>query len=330
MKKTLKPRKLIVGITVAILVASAVLAGVITILLTGSQGKQETYVPDYDSDLIEIIDKIGENGMPSVFNIAWITDTQLNSRDNTWHNLTDYLVTVQDAYNIQLVIHTGDIVENRLNTTQWEIANDSMGKLLDNGVPYAWCTGNHDLFWHGLDSDEYIGSEYKAFDTAQQSHWYSTYNQRNTAVNFTYGGYDFLVICLEYGASPNALDWFINVLDDNTDKNILVATHHFVNATGGYSDGNLDESWCLDLINILDNHPNVFATINGHNANVQRLLINGRMQMLADYMNTDFVVVTYLTFDIDVGIVYVRTYQQTNNIRYTDDAYYFSFNIDLV
>ena len=318
-KKALKPRKLIVGITAAILVVIAVLAGVITILLTGSQGKQETFVPDYV--LKDAIAKIGNYS----FSIAWITDTQLNSRDDTWGNLSNYLVSISDVCNIKAVVHTGDIVENGNAAEEWNVANASMGVLLDNNLPYCWCTGNHD--W-----DYNLIGEYEAFQPSSQeteTYWYSSYGNCSTAIEFTSEGHKFLIIALEMFADSSALAWFTNILDANLDKNILVATHSYLNATGGYGD-QWGEEWGNNLRATLDNYPNVFATINGHWATSFHQVVGNRTEMLADYMNTDFMVVTYLSFDTANEKVYVNTYQHPDDIWYNATAQNFSFDLDLV
>jgi len=360
-KVAISTAKLIAGIIIAILAASAIFFRVSTMLTAGPQGveapqgetgttepkgaigltdpieetgttgetgprelkgKQMPHLPAYGDFWNGIIDTIGKHG----FSIAWITDTQLNSQDDTWGNLADYLVSVKDAYNIQAVVHTGDIVQNGSAVKEWEVANASMGKLLDNGVPYCWCTGNHD-YW-----GEDLSATYKAFNVSSQigePYWLSSYGNRSTAIQFSYGGYDFIVVCVEFHGAAGAIAWLTDILNNNPDKNILVATHSYLNATGGYGD-QWGEEWGNNLFATLDAYPNVFATINGHWTTSYRQTVGSRTEMLADYMNTNFMVVTYLFFDVFNEKVYVKTYQQTDSVWYTANAQNFSFDIDLV
>jgi 3',5'-cyclic AMP phosphodiesterase CpdA len=360
-KPTILIRKLFFAVIIVVLFLSSILVGIKTILIIGHQGpvepqgengdteptgengstetsdqagsddetraqepqgEQGPYLPIYNNDWIEKMNKISQYG----FSIAWITDTQLNSEDDTWGNFTKYLVSVRDAYNIKAVVHTGDIVENGSATEEWEVANASMGVLLDNNMPYCWCTGNHD-YW-----GEDLSANYLAFNVTSQeteTYWYSSYGNRSTAIQFTYGDYDFIVVCVEFHGDAGVIAWLTNILDNNPDKNILVATHSYLNATGGYGD-QWGETWGKNFRALLDNYTNVFATINGHWTTSYHQTIGNRTEMMADYMNTNFMVVTYLFFDVINGQVYVRTYQQTGDIWYTANAQNFRFDVDLV
>ena len=79
------------------------------------------------------------------FSLIQITDTQYLSDKNPelFNTLTNWIVENSNALNISMVIHTGDIVQNPLNLTNWQNANDAMMQLYNNGVPYCWDAGNH-------------------------------------------------------------------------------------------------------------------------------------------------------------------------------------------
>jgi 3',5'-cyclic AMP phosphodiesterase CpdA len=260
------------------------------------------------------------------FTIAWITDTQLNSQDDTWGTFADYLLSVKDSYNIEAVVHTGDIVENGSAPEEWEVANTSMGVLLDNDVPYCWLAGNHD--WNRTLMGEYLA--FNSVNQESETYWYSSYGNCSTAIEFTYENHSFIIVCVEFLGDSGCIAWLTNILDNNADKNILVATHSYLNATGGYGD-QWGETWGNAFKNLLYNHPNVFATINGHWASLPyHQTVNNRTEIMTDYMNADFMVVTYLSFDVNAGRVYVRTYNHQQDEWYTAGRSEFNFDVDFL
>ena len=170
-----------------------------------------------------------------------------------------------------MVIHTGDIVDNATNLSQWQNANDSMGILLDAGIPYCWAAGNHDQLGLGLDGGnpnlDWLGSQYLAFNDTNkiaQSYWVDDYlDSKNTAVQFSYGQYSFLIINLEYHANSLALAWMKNIINKNMGSNVIVATHSYLNESAGYG-YSINPSWENNLRTILDKISDVFLTLSGH------------------------------------------------------------------
>jgi 3',5'-cyclic AMP phosphodiesterase CpdA len=364
-KPAIPAKRLIVGIIITILVAIIILVGIEPMLIAGSQGleksqgeteatgpkgetgstepaeetraadktgpqelqdKQVPRVPNFDSVWIDIIDKVGENG----FTVIHISDTQMLSYHDSWGTFAEWLASVATAFNVKMIIHTGDIVEHCDDTTEWERANASMGILLDAGVPYTWCTGNHDV---NYTTQGYIGANYLAFNTSTfeaQDYWMDSYNDRNTAVNWTYGGYKFIVINLEWHANSTAMTWFTNILDANTDANIIVATHSYINTTGGYNLGLGGDKWELALLEILNENPNVMFTLNGHDHGVYRTTVNDREQILFNCQGTNARVARVMTFDLTSRTVYVWTYREYNGMWDFPSEDTFSFGIELI
>jgi hypothetical protein len=117
-----------------------------------------------------------------------------------------------------MVIHTGDIVTDEGKRGQWKNANDSMGILLDNGVPYCWDAGNHDY-----SDTPWIGSQFAAFNPAvmqTKPYWVSDeFDGVNTAVHFNVSGWDCLIVNIAFHANDSALAWANNL------KNTVLDTH---------------------------------------------------------------------------------------------------------
>ena len=205
------------------------------------------------------------------FSIMQITDTQMLSAYNptAYENLCNWIVNYSavGSNNLQMVIHTGDIVNNGNDRTQWQNANNAMMILSDNNIPYCWDVGNHDEIPSNAPQSNWYGNQYSAFSPTNfenKSYYVSDYYVgMNTAVQFQVGNYKFLIINLEYLATQDELNWVSNLLDTHTDYNIILATHYYINWQGAL-DPQDSITWPENLSNLLNNYPNVFMTLNGH------------------------------------------------------------------
>jgi hypothetical protein len=174
-----------------------------------------------------------------------------------------------------MVIHTGDIVQNPGNSTDWRNANIAMMQLYSNGIPYCWNAGNHDFIGErnpvGNENGDWIGGEgYSAFNAATMQnalYWVaSVFNGTSTAVQFSYGNYHFMVINIAYDSNQTVIDWMQTLLKCNPNDNVIVATHNFLNGVGGYgyTTSPNDVDWAKNFEKILSNYSNVFMTLDGH------------------------------------------------------------------
>lgn len=264
------------------------------------------------------------------FTVIHISDTQHLSQYDTWGTFTTWLASVEESYNVKMIIHTGDIVQNCDNTIEWERANASMGVLVDANLPYAWCTGNHDVNFTTMG---YLGSNYLSFNTStfdSKEYWLSSYDQQSTAVNFTYEEYKFIVINIAWHGNASHIEWLTNILESNTDANIIVATHSYLNETGGYDLGLGGDTWELALLQILNENPNVMFTLSGHDSGIYRNVVNNREEILFNCQGTNARTARVITFDVTSSTVYVRTYMEYSGIWDFSDKNRFIFYIDLV
>ena len=195
------------------------------------------------------------------FTIVWISDTQYLSENHPDHyiNLCKWIAQNKDPYNIQMVVHTGDIVNSPDNTTQWENANQSMNLLVANEIPYCWNAGNHDY----TNANSWIGSQYSAFNpqTFQlKPYWTDSYqNGMNTAVCFNMSNQQWLIVNLAFHADDSALNWTNDLLDAYPQAHAIVATHAYIDRQCQY------DFWATKLkTTVLDTHNNVFLTLSGH------------------------------------------------------------------
>ncbi len=268
----------------------------------------------------------GPQAASNAFSIFWITDTQFLSESNPtlFGRQLDWIVDNWVPFNGKLVVHTGDIVEHGAVASEWDSANQVMPTLSQNGIPYTWCAGNHDDYFNGDPTSGWIGRKSaRAFDPAVVSRqvnalsyasWAGDYHDAmNTAVSFTASGRSFLVVNVEWNAQPDVLAWVEGLLDDPeyTSQHVIIAPHAYMDATGDLDDAEWGATLC-DFVSgftpILNDHPNVFLTLNGHFASEcgynTPTPINGRNQLMFDRQDsTDGQTVPTSPTDRGVGTV---------------------------
>jgi predicted MPP superfamily phosphohydrolase len=288
----------------------------------------------------------------NTFSVMQISDTQhLATVSPTLYNdTTAWIVNNSATYNLKMVIHTGDFIDafyappvTAYNATQkdqeWAVANASMGKLLAADIPYCWCAGNHDQTPYGNSSGT-IGSgiNYLAFNTTymqSKPYWVSDiFGSKNTAVKFSVSNYKFLVINIENLANSSAIDWMKNLLDRNTDSNVIVATHDYLYPDGSYDNATVAVSnWTQGLKTTLDAYPNVFLALSGHNHGYNMTNSGNRNEVLFDLQDADnytgAAAVRIYTFNLINKQVNATTYCLNTKTWLTDTYSQFSFNITL-
>lgn len=251
----------------------------------------------------------------STFSIVWITDTQYLSESYPadYTNLCSWITQNRDNYNIQMVIHTGDVVNQEGNATQWTSANQSMGLLADAGIPYCWNSGNHDY-----NSTCWMGNQYAMFNPQtfqSKNYWVSSYEDgMNTAVCFNASDRQWLIVNLAFYANDSALMWVNGLLDAYPDANAIVAAHAYINRQCQY------DSWAVNLKStVLDTHPNVFLTLSGHihPTSGNRTRVGGRDELLFNPQDAKSregaESARILTFNTAEGTIHVQTYDLYTN-----------------
>jgi len=239
------------------------------------------------------------------FSIFWMTDTQFLSESNPdlFVGATSWIADNFDRYNGKMVIHTGDIVQNGSVQAEWSNADRALSVLLERGIPYTWCAGNHDDLSGDDPGSGWMGSLWARsldpsvvramVDGAGWSRWVGDLRSgMNTAVSFSAGRLKFLVLNLEWGADASTLEWARETLEDPSygGHRVIVATHAYIDPYGSHESPKA-EPLLLDfarrLTSLLDRHPSrVFLTLNGHFPTDQGYNtpgpVNGRNEMMFD------------------------------------------------
>lgn len=278
------------------------------------------------------------------FSIIQISDTQFLSswRPTYWSNLTAWILSYSQSNPLAMVIHTGDIVDNGSDTTQWTRANTSMGTLLDNGVPYSWDAGNHDQQPQDDPNSYWLGQNYLSFNAtymSSKSYWAgSQFAGKSTATKFSYGSRDYIVINLEYFANTTVIAWMKSLISSNPTSNIIVATHAYlsVEASDYFTSGG--STWAETLCHTLDDYSNVFMVLCGHNYEESGISFAkrtpaGRMELLYDEQETDTEAgadsarIYEFTAVGNLLSVKAQTYFVYNNTYIQDKTNYFQFPV---
>jgi len=208
--------------------------------------------------------------------VAVLPDTQHYSRlDNgIFGAMTQWIVDNADTYNIEGVIHVGDLVHNPGTTAEWDVAEAAMDKLDTAGIPTLVGLGNHDAsdirnpttFRNRFPASRYDALESNTYEEYPENAWFRT----------EYNGEPFLFLTLEFGPRQEVLDWADSVLSTHNDATALLTTHTYLWVDGTHVTKNDDYSpsnYSLggDSNNgremwrkLLTNHDNIGAVFSGH------------------------------------------------------------------
>lgn len=253
----------------------------------------------------------GDEGFFSVF---WITDTQYlaESEQDGVAPLFDWIVENEDYYNLKMVVHSGDIVDDGNNYSQWACIGGGFDKLLNAGIPYVWCAGNHDQIPKDDPNGTYYGDGFDCFNPdLLGDKWYwksSLFEGKNVVGYFEFEGLSFLVVCVEFYANDTVLAWVNDVLRFYEDANVFVVTHAYLSNEGSYN------SWALHFQDVvLNQHDNIKLVLCGH-YNVEpyarRRVNDGRVELFFNYQSESYggACVRILKFYPSSGVLKVETF----------------------
>ncbi len=285
------------------------------------------------------------------FSIMQISDTQHLAflSPALYNDTTSWIVNNSAAYNLQMVVHTGDFVDafggspivaynDSQKAQEWNVANAAMSKLLNAGIPYCWTAGNHDQTPFANSNGTSMASNYAAFnvtDMRSKSYWVGdTYDAKNTAVKFTYNNFTFMIIDVEYLANSSTVAWMKGLLDKNYGVNTIVATHGYLDINANYDSSSAAVGvWTRSFKAMLDSYPSVFLAICGHNHGWNMTKSGNRPEILFDFQEennmTGAAATRIYTFNLTNKKVYASTYCIDNKTWLTNALNQFSFDASL-
>ncbi len=214
------------------------------------------------------------------YSFAVVGDTQthveqdkLNGTKYT-ENLYKWIVDNKDEKNIQWVFGLGDITENRnysvagSDTEEWVLAEEAITQLDDAEIGYSLIPGNHDNI---SQFNTYFGPNNEYNNYAERvTEYYDESSIANYYINFEVAETKYMVLCMQYGPKDEVLEWASGVIEENSDRRVIVTTHMYLEKDGSlaneYSDwpptngNNGDEIW----EKLVSKHRNIIMVLSGH------------------------------------------------------------------
>ena len=194
---------------------------------------------------------------PTPFTLVWFPDTQSSAwaEPAALSAMGGWVADNAERENIVYVLHTGDLVDNGFDESQWKnfaLAYDRFAGT----VPYFCIAGNHDLGIKRQQWDGYLAQPYA--HTVPENQQYAGGKAAYTL--FSAGGTDFLVVGVGYGAEEECAKWVRDVCKRYPDRYGILLVHDFLHGTGDYVD-ELGE--CVHY-RILSKCKNLYLCLCGH------------------------------------------------------------------
>jgi hypothetical protein len=236
------------------------------------------------------------------FSIVLIPDPQNYSEFSSYGVYADQMQWIVDnraARNIRFAVHLGDITNHNV-ATEYDVASDAHTLLDEAGFPYSMTIGNHDIF---PSAQAYkrssLFANYFGPPRYQGEVFYGGSFDSSNMNNYTYfevGGLKFMVLSLEFVPRKDVATWANQVIRNNPDRRVIVATHCHMDNTAEHAKGcgdgyNLEGRDGVDLWEeVIQRHSNVFMSVSGHIQGVsyrQRTGNNGNIvhEILNDFQN---------------------------------------------
>lgn len=171
---------------------------------------------------------------PGSWTIAVLPDTQYYVRSvqdaPLFTDMTRWLVENRTRYNIRMVLHVGDIVDNNTKE-QWERAKASLS-VLDGHLPYVLAVGNHDLEKNSSSRDTLFNDYFRISDNPLNGKTFGGSFEpgklENAWYRFSAGNRQYLVFSLEFGPRKAVVEWAQGVAKQHADKSFILVTHDFI------------------------------------------------------------------------------------------------------
>ncbi len=300
---------------------------------------------------------------PGSWTLAILPDTQVYamSYPDLFLDQTRWIAANRDRYNIEYVLHLGDITNNN-TSNQWQNAKSALS-LLDGVVPYALVPGNHDYGANG--GTENRSTQLHAFFPVADCAAWPTFGGvmepgrlDNSYHLFRAGGVDWLVLALEFGPRDSVVAWAGQIAAKHPARKKILITHAYTYSddtrydwagkgtaqswnphgypTGSALDGTNDgeELW-RKLVKV---HPGFVLVLSGHVLNdglgrlsttndfgevVHQMLVNYQMQTQGGEA-----VLRLIEFLPDGRTVRVKAYSPFSGAHKTDPQNQFVLTLD--
>lgn len=169
--------------------------------------------------------------------IVHITDTHTPAPTYSqaqFTTITNWIAANTEALNIQMVLHTGDVVEDGGEATHWTAATAALAGLA--GQPHLITTGNHDDDTGQANADTRSMTNFNtAFPQSRytaQDWWSGGFFEEGHTENAYYlatiSGKEYLFMTLEFGPRQAVVEWAAGIMATYSTREVIVATHSLV------------------------------------------------------------------------------------------------------
>lgn len=256
---------------------------------------------------------------PASFSVVWISDTQFISSlyPDTLKRMMQWAADNAEENNIQLLVHTGDIVNDFESTRQWTDAASAFS-LLSGKLPFLAVCGNHDVGTSTVTYTrfgKYIASQYVSPERLYRE-------GRGYFVPVEEQGQKLLFIGIGWGYNDAAVAWLNETLAKYPDYTAVLCLHSYMDPNGRLTDGG-------EIIweNVIKKNANVRLVLCGHRdgAAYQKTELNGRAvhQLMYNYQeerkNEGGGFLRVLRFYPSVNGLDIATYSPHLDAYMTDD-----------
>lgn len=168
----------------------------------------------------------------SSFTLVLLPDTQTYTENypEIFKSQTGWIA--ENAKDISFVLHQGDITDDN-NEPQWKVAVESL-TMMDGKVPYTFVPGNHDTSDGGnaVDRNNSMLNKYLPYSKYSKlpnfGGAFVAGDMTNTWHTFKAGGYNWLILSLEFGPRNKVLDWAAGVIEKHPKHKVIVNTHAYM------------------------------------------------------------------------------------------------------
>ena len=213
------------------------------------------------------------------------TQTYLEQCPEVFDSQIDWLV--ENHKKIDAVLQVGDLTQDN-SPVEWAYMQKAFNRIEKAGIPFSIAWGNHDIGSSpGKFSDVHnttVANKYFPISSYSKKNYWGGSADDNTLdnyyINIKAGGCDWLILNLEFGPSNEALQWADSIIENNSDKLVILNTHAYLYCDSTLHDG---EDWWLPqnygigkepgrTVNdgaaiwnkLLSKHRNVIAVFCGH------------------------------------------------------------------
>ncbi|RPI87242.1 MAG: hypothetical protein EHM41_05705 [Chloroflexi bacterium] len=292
------------------------------------------------------------------FSIVLLPDTQYYTRlsPSTFPTLAQWIADNASRYNIQAVLHVGDVVDNN-QAAQWENANAAWDILDAAEIPYLLAIGNHD--YDTFSSADRLSTAWNTFlpqnrytgCTWWNGGFFEEGKSENAFLLLTIAGTGYIFLSLEFGPRDEVLSWANDLLKTYASQTAIIITHSYLYHDGtrvkpgtehnpkdyelGATAHDGEDMW-EKLVNL---HNNVLLVLSGHHINGENAArrsdrtTGGSIvhQLFANWQDTDrdtaYGWLRLLTFG--KNCIRVQTFSPVSGQKLVDEANEFELSYKL-